>query len=83
MASSKSLTDLYESFPKIAKLLFQFFTGIITSGIFRIVKFVEKRNLTTLIVGLLGIFTVVGNVIVWVIDLYTEFTENKITFFAD
>ena len=74
---------MYESLPKIFKLIFQFFTGIITSGIFRIIRFVEKRNLATLVVGILGVCTGIGNVIVWVIDLYTEFTENKISFYAD
>ena len=83
MASKKSLTKTYESLPKIAKLLIQFFLGAIVGGIYRIVKYVEKKNTVTLVVGLLVTLTGIGNVIIWVVDFVTELLYDKITVFAD
>ena len=51
--ASKSLTATYEGLPKIAKLLLQFFFGWIIGGIYRIVRYTEKQNIVTLVVGIL------------------------------
>ena len=83
MASKKSLTKTYESLPKIAKLLIQLFLGAIVGGIYRIVKYFEKKNTVTLVVGLLVTLTGIGNVIIWVVDFVTELLYDKITVFAD
>ena len=83
MAKSNSLTAAYEALPKIAKILIQIIFGSVFGGIFRIVRFVEKQNVLTLVAGLLCLFSVVGNLIAWVLDLYTEITQDRITFFAD
>lgn len=83
MASKMTLTKTYESLPKIAKLLIQFFLGAIVGGIFRIVKYFETKNTLTLIVGLLVTLTGIGNVIIWVVDFVTELLYDKITVFAD
>ena len=81
--ASKTLTQTYESLPKIAKILIQLFAGYIVSGIYRVVKFFETKNIVTLVVGLVGLVTGIGNLIVWIIDLVTEITSDKITFLAD
>ena len=84
MAKKKAkLTASYEALPKLVKILIQLFLGAVVGGIYRIVRFLEKGNVVTLVAGLLLLFTGVGNVIAWIVDLFTEITSNKITFFAD
>lgn len=83
MAKKNSLTAAYESLPKILKVLLQLFLGAVIGGIYRIVRFFETGNLVTLVVGLLVLFTGVGNFIAWIVDLVTEITSNKITVLAD
>ncbi len=82
MAENKPFTETYEGLPKIAKILIQFFLGAIVGGIYRIVRYVEKKNTTTLIVGILAIIPPISFVF-WVIDLITEITSNRITVLAD
>ena len=81
--ANNSLTASYEALPKIVKILLQIFLGSLIGGIYRIVRFVEKKNVVTLVVGLLVLFTGIGNVIAWIVDLFTELTVNKITVLAD
>lgn len=76
-------TEKYEALPKIAKILLQLFLGGIIGGIYRIVRFIETKNVVTLVAGLLTLFTGFGNLIAWVLDLVTEITQNKITVLAD
>ena len=80
---NKPITQMYEDLPKIVKILIQLFAGYIVSGIYRIIRFLETKNVVTLIVGLVGLLTGFGNVIVWLVDLITEITKNRITFLAD
>ena len=81
--ANQSLTAQYEALPKIVKLLLQLFLGAFVGGVYRIIRYLETKNIVTLIVGLIALFTGVGNFIFWVVDLVTEFTSNRITFFAD
>ena len=83
MAKSKTLTGAYEALPKIAKILIQIFCGAIFGGVYRIVRFVEKKNIITLVVGIICLCSGVGNMIAWVLDLYTEITKDRIIYFAD
>ncbi len=76
------MTEAYESLPKIVKVILQLFLGGLIGGIYRIVRFVETKNIVTLVVGILVLFTGVGNLIVWIVDLITEICSNKITVFA-
>ncbi len=82
MANS-SLTATYEALPKIVKVLIQLLLGAVVGGIYRIVRFLETKNIVTLVVGILVLFTGIGNLIAWIIDLVTEITSNRITVFAD
>ncbi|MEG1612897.1 MAG: hypothetical protein RR357_01890 [Clostridia bacterium] len=77
------MTKKYESLPKMVKIVLQIFLGAFIGGIYRLLKYFETKKPITLVAGILCLFTGVGNVIVWVVDLYTEVTKNKITFFAD
>lgn len=81
MSNNSSFTAMYEDLPKIAKILLQIFLGALISGVYRILRFVETKNIVTLIVGILC-FVGLG-FIFWVIDLITEITSNKITVLAD
>ena len=83
MAKKKTLTGAYEALPKLVKLLLQLFLGAVIGGIYRIVRFFETGKLVTLVVGLLVLFTGVGNAIAWVVDLVTELLHDKITVLAD
>ena len=80
MASS-SLTAQYEALPKIVKVILQLFLGAIVGGIYRILRFLETKNLVTLVVGILN-FVGLG-LVFWVVDLITELTAGRITFLAD
>ncbi len=83
MSSNNSLTAIFEELPKWAKLLIIIFGGWIVGGIYRIVRFTETKNTVTLVAGLIGCFTGVGNFVMWVLDIIGEFLNNKITYFAD
>lgn len=79
----KSITAMYEELPKIVKILIQLILGGVIGGIYRIVRFLETKNIVTLVVGILGLVTGIGNFILWVVDLITEIMHNKITVLAD
>ena len=83
MASKTPYTDAYEALPKIAKIIIQLILGAFVGGIYRIVRFVETKNVVTLVVGILVLVTGVGNFVAWIVDLITEITQNKITVLAD
>lgn len=82
MSSSNSITATYEALPKIVKVLLQLFLGAIVGGIYRILRYVETKNVTTLVVGVLAIIPPISFVF-WIVDLVTEITKNKITVLAD
>ena len=78
-----SITKTFEDLPKWAKVLLILFFGWVISPIFRIIRFVETKNVVTLVVGIVGLVSGIGNVILEIIDLVTEITSNKITILAD
>ena len=77
------MTKTYEDLPKIVKIILQILFGVIIGGVYRIIRFFEKKNIVTLVAGILFLFTGIGNVIAWVVDLITEIISNKITVLAD
>ncbi len=83
MANKTPYTGAYEALPKIAKIIIQILLGAVVGGIYRIVRFLETKNVVTLVVGILVLVTGVGNFIAWVVDLITEITQNKISVLAD
>ena len=83
MANNGSLTASYEALPKIVKILLQIFLGGVIGGVYRIIRFLETKNIVTLVVGILCLCTGVGNGIAWIVDLITEITSNRITVLAD
>ena len=83
MAKKKPYTGMYDSLPKIAKILLQLFLGAVIGGVYRILRYLETKNVVTLVAGLLVLFTGVGNFIAWIIDLYTMITTERISVLAD
>ncbi len=83
MAKKNSLTASYDSLPLIIRVLIQIFAGVVAGGVYRIVRYFETKNLVTLLVGVLVTFTGVGNVISWIIDLYTLIRDKKYSLFVD
>ncbi len=81
--ANKTLTESYEGLDKIIKIILQIFFGGLIGGIYRILRFAEKGNVVTLIVGILCLVTGIGNLIAWIVDLVTEITSNRITVLAD
>ena len=79
---NKPITEMYEELPKIVKILLQIFLGGVIGGIYRILRFLETKQVVTLVVGILCLVTGVGNTIAWIIDLITEITQNRITILA-
>ena len=79
---NKPITEMYEDLPQIVKILLQIFLGGVIGGIYRILRFLETKNVVTLVVGILCLVTGVGNTIAWIIDLITEITQNRITVLA-
>ena len=82
MANNR-MTASYEALPKIAKILLQIFFGWLIGGVYRIIRFLETKNIVTLVVGIVGLVTGIGNFILWVCDLVTEILNDKITILAD
>ena len=83
MAKKGTLTGSYDALPWIVKILLQIFFGWIIGGVYRLIRFTETKNTLTLVVGLLALFTGVGNAIAEVVDLITTILANRISVFAD
>ena len=81
MSNNSSITAIYNDLPRIAKILLQIFLGSLISGVYRILRYVETKNIVTLIVGILC-FVGLG-FIFWIIDLVTMITNEKISVLAD
>ncbi len=81
MAKS-TLTAQYDALPFIARILIQIFLGALVGGIYRIIRFTETKNMTTLIVGILALVPGI-DFVAWVVDLVTLIMSGKYTMFVD
>ena len=81
--SNTSITAQYEALPQIDKIILQIFFGGFIGGIYRILRYLETKNVVTLVVGIVCLVTGVGNFVAWIVDLITEITQNKISVLAD
>jgi threonine dehydratase len=80
---NKPITEMYEELPQIAKILLQIFFGGFIGGVYRILRYLETKNIVTLVVGILCRVTGVGDFVAWLVDLVTVATKNRITVLAD
>ena len=83
MAKKSSLTKSYDALPLILRIIIQIFLGWVVGGIYRIVRYLETKNVITLVVGILATCTGIGNAIAWVVDLVTLVLNGKFTVFVD
>ena len=79
----KPITEMYEELPQIAKILLQVFFGGFIGGVYRILRYLETKNMVTLVVGIIFLVTGIGNFVAWIVDLVTVVTKNRITVLAD
>lgn len=77
------ITEMFENLPLWAKILLLVVAGTLISPIYRILRYLETKNTTTLIVGILCLVTVWGNAILAIVDIITEVTKGRITVLAD
>ena len=80
--ANKTLTATYEELPKIVKIILQLILGAFVGGIYRIIRYTETKNTTTVIVGILALIPPIS-FIFWVIDLITEITSGRVTVLAE
>lgn len=78
---NQSITEQYEALPQIAKILIQIFAGNIISALYRFLRYSETKQQYTLLVGILALLPGISRVI-WIVDIATEVTSNRITFVA-
>ena len=76
------MTKSYNELPLILRIVLQAVLGAIIGGIYRIVRFFETKNVTTLVVGILALIPPIDFVF-WIVDLVTTITKGKITVLAD
>ncbi len=79
----KKITEYFEDLPLWAKIILLLFAGAFISPIYRIIRFLENKNIVTLVVGILGLVTGVGNFVLAVLDIISELTRGRITVFAN
>ena len=77
------MTAIYDSLPKIVKIILQLFFGWLIGGLYRILRFVETKNIITLVAGVLALVTGVGNAIAWIVDFVTVIAHNKIEILSE
>ena len=82
MSNKASYTSYYDNLPKIAKILLQIFLGALIGGVYRILRFVETKNIVTLVAGILC-FVPGLCFVFWVIDLVTMITKEQISVLVD
>jgi hypothetical protein len=80
--ANKSFTASYEALPKIVKIILQIVLGALIGGIYRILRFVEAKNIVTLVAGVLALIPPISFVF-WVLDLVTEITQDQISVLAN
>ena len=81
--NQKNLTQAYDELPMLLRLIIVIIGGALVGGIYRLVKWYEKRNTVTLVVGLVTTITGIGNLIIWVVDVVTTAMGRGIYVLAD
>lgn len=82
MSTNYPYTSKYDSIDKIIRIILQIFLGAFVGGIYRIVRYLETKNTTTLIVGILALIPPI-DFIFWIIDLVHVITKDKISLCVD
>ena len=83
MVNKESLTKAYDELPILLRIILQIIGGVVVGGIYRIVRYTETKNVTTLVAGLIVTFTGIGNIAAWIIDLITLIMHGSYTVFTN
>ena len=83
MVNKESLTKAYDELPILLRIILQIIGGVVVGGIYRIVRYTETKNITTLVAGLIVTFTGIGNIAAWIIDLITLIMHGSYTVFTN
>ena len=81
MSEQVNYTDKFEELPLVVKILLLLFLGGLVSGIYRILRYLETKNTTTLVIAILC-FVCIGGIIA-IIDIVTELTNGRVTVLAE
>ena len=81
--ANNSITASYNSLPWILKLIIVIIGGALVGGIYRILRYLETKNIVTLVAGIVALVTGIGNGIFWVVDIITTILTGKISVLAD
>ena len=81
MSEQVNYTEQFENLPLVVKILLLIFLGGLVSGIYRILRYLETKNTTTLVVAILC-FVCIGGIFA-IIDIVTEITSGRITVCAE
>lgn len=78
----KEFVKFLDDLPLIVKIILAL-PGIdgLVWGLYRLFKGILKNNIVTIIAGIVWIFG--GIVLLWIVDLYTLVTSNKVSVLAD
>ena len=82
--AKKTFMDKFEHLPRAVKILLFLFpiSGWALSSVYRFFFFAEKRDLMTLVIGLIGLVTGIGIIFGWA-DALSELKFNRVTFFVE
>ena len=80
--NTKQIIDMFEDLPLWAKVVLLIVAGTLISPVYRILRYLETKNTTTLVVGIVCLVTGCGNAVLAIVDIITEITKGRITFLA-
>lgn len=77
------MTHYFDDLSVLVKAILLILLGGIISPVYRILRYLETKNIVTLVVGIVCLVTGVGNFILGLVDLVCVLTKGKITVFAE
>ena len=80
--STNDLIKLYKDLPQLVRIIIQIFLGSFVSGLYRIFRYLESKNTTTLIAGILSFVPPVCLVFI-ILDLIAIIKEEEFSFLVD
>jgi uncharacterized membrane protein YjjP (DUF1212 family) len=83
MANNQSIITQFEALDKVVKVIIFLFLGALASSVYRIIRYTETNNSTTLIIGIISLLTGGFFCILPLIDLVTEITDNRVKVLVD
>lgn len=78
----QKILDVFEGLPKIVKILALIILAWPVVPAYRVLRYIQNKNTTTLVVGIVCVIPVVG-FIVGIIDAISELQNDKVTFYVD